>query len=294
MAVLVVAQNSGDTVEYKAERFPEKWEVGTVVRPLPGGTQVLIREKPTQFFPEGFERAYSLADIRAVGQQPPVPKAAPAPAAAAARPTAPAASPAAGAAGGPMTQPEVIAFLRARLGDGDPFASNPAREQALQQLRQEVLRRGVSFRYAAIGTFSNELGKFGALSNVTAPLAQNFGPPGTAAALMGKWLLLKVGATTTVSRGGQLYQRQEFAGNADALIINADGSYLWGSIKGRWRRATAEELAKSDKGGEGVVLLRGKSGADWLAFHRDEGGPEGRGIKITDLETRNLRERGTR
>lgn len=42
------------------------------------------------------------------------------------------------------------------------------------------------------------------------------------------------------------------------------------------------------------MLLKAKAGADWLAFGRDEEGPQGKGIKLTDLQTRNLRERGTR
>ncbi|HYE74748.1 MAG TPA: hypothetical protein VEF04_15525, partial [Blastocatellia bacterium] len=74
--------------------------------------------------------------------------------------------------------------------------------------------------------------------------------------------------------------------------------YNWdspsGVLQGRWRKATPEELAKSDKGGEGVVLLNAKSQLDWLVFKRNEEGPQGEGIKITDLATRNLRERGTR
>lgn len=63
-ASIALAQNAGDKVEYKAQSWPEKWEVGTFVRVLPGGTQVLIRQAPSQFFPEGFERAYALADVR--------------------------------------------------------------------------------------------------------------------------------------------------------------------------------------------------------------------------------------
>ena len=199
--------------------------------------------------------------------------------------------------GNPMSQQDVLAFLRNRLGDGDPFM-NPKRDQVKQELREEILRRGVNFRYTSIGPFTNELGKFGATSDITAPLAENHGAPGKASLLLGTWDLIKVGATTTVSKGRDLYQRQEYAGNAGSLTLNANGTYLWdspsGVLKGQWRKATPEEMAKSDKGGEGVVLLKAKSGADWLVFKRDEEGPQGVGIKITDLATRNLRERGTR
>ena len=196
-----------------------------------------------------------------------------------------------------MSQQQVLGFLRDRLGPGDPFR-NPQRDQVLAELRNEVLRRGVDFRYATLGDFSNELGKFGALSNVTAPLAKNYGAPATVTSLTGRWLIAKVGATTTFARGGDLYQRQEYAGNAGSLEVNADGSYRWdspsGLLIGRWRNATPDELALSDKGGAGVVLMKAKSGADWLVHSRNEEGPQGQGILITDLATRNLRERATR
>ncbi len=303
----------GEQIEYKAQNWPEKWDKGIYVRDTPGGTQVIIREAPSQFFPEGFQRAYSLSDVRPVTQAaapqgqpdqaqapapPPArPRAAPL---ARARPVAaPDQVPDGGGVGGNglMSQQDVLSFLRERLDDGDPFM-NSRREAVLQALRAEVLRRGVDFHNHAIGDFANQIGKFGALSNVTAALDNNFGPPATLGQLMGNWRLIKVGATTSVTRGGNLYQRQEYAGLAGSLNIGAGGDYVWNSpsgvLRGRWRIATPEEMAKSDKGGEGVVLLAAKSGWDWLVFRRTEEGPEGTGIKITDLATRNLRERGTR
>jgi hypothetical protein len=297
----------GEEVEYKAVSWPEAWEKGVCLRELPGGTQVLIRQKPTQFFPEGSERAYALDDVRPAGQA--APQAAPGQAADP-QPAAlvtPAPAPRAGqirttgregAAGtGLMSEADVLGFLKQRLGEGDPFM-NPRREAVLQELREEVMRRGVSFRKQAIGPFADELGKYGALSNVTGPLNDNFGPPAKQAELMGKWELAKVGGTTMVTRGGDLYQRQEYAGLAGSITIDPGGTYVWdspsGMLRGNWRAATPEEMAKSDKGGEGVVLLAAKDGADWLVHKRTEEGPEGTGIMIRDLATRNLRERGVR
>lgn len=305
--------NPGDKVEYKAQNWPEKWEAGTFVRDVPGGRQVLIRETPTQFYPEGFQRAYALNDVRSAGSAAPArdqpQQTQIAPARQAANPgtgrvskadPAPIVEPVpqAGAGGGAqMSQQDVLGFLQTRLGTGDPF-SNPKREQVLQQLREEVLRRGVNFRYTAVGEFSNQLGKYGALSNVTAALSENFGSPASLNELNGKWRLLKVGAPTTFVKGNDLYRRGEYFGDAGSVVVNPDGSYVWdspsGLLKGRWRKATANEMAKSDKGGEGVVLTNAKSSADWLVFRRTEEGPQGNGIKITDLATRNLRERGTR
>ncbi len=296
----------GQQIEYKAQNWPEKWEVGTYVRDLPGGTQVLISEKPSQFFPEGFQRAYTLNEVREAAppeaaQAPvarPAPRVAPAPAPVVrARPAAQPARGVGGAGAGLMSQQDVLGFLQQRLGDGDPFM-NPGREAVLQALREEVLRRGVDFHSHAIGDFANQLGKFGALSNVTYALSDNFGPPAVQGELLGAWRLIKVGATTSVTRGGNNYQRQEYAGLAGSLTVNANGTYLWnspsGMLRGNWRAASAEEMAKSDKGGAGVVLLAAKSGADWLVHKRTEEGPEGTGIMIRDLATRNLRERGTR
>jgi hypothetical protein len=293
MATVAIAQKPGDKVEYKAQNYPEKWEVGTFVKVLPGGTQVLIREKPNEFYNEGFERAYALDQIRpltrnqAAPDQPGQRNAPPNPQPDQPRDAEPQPDKDAGDGGGPqMSQQDVLAFLRNRLGAGDPFM-NPKREQALQELREQVLSRGVNFRYQGIGEFANDIGKFGPTTSVTSSLYDNYGPPARLNALLGKWFFAKVGAP-----GAPMF------GNAGSLNINANGNYIWdspsGVLRGQWRKATAEEMARSDKGGEGIVLLQAKSGGDWLVFKRNEEGPQGEGIKITDLATRNLRERGTR
>ncbi|HLG15919.1 MAG TPA: hypothetical protein VJH03_15645 [Blastocatellia bacterium] len=305
-AAILNAQASyqpGQKIEYKAQRYPEKWEVGTVVGMTPDGRQVIIRQKPNQYYPEGFQTAFSLEDVRplrnqaATGQpvkrdtpEKPVPsqqddtKHEPRGASV-------------GNGAGLMSQQDVLSFLRDRLGKGDPFM-NPRREQVLQELRKEILRRGVSFRYQSIGEFANEIGKFGPPTGVTAALFANYGPPAKRDSLFGKWYIAKVGATTTYSRGGSVYERREYGGNAGSLTIDESGTYTWNSpsgvLKGQWREATAEEMAKSDKGGEGVVLLNAKSRLDWIVFRRNDEGPQGDGIKITDLDTRNMRELGTR
>lgn len=61
----LMAQQPGDRVEYRVQRNPEKWEVGTVVRLLSGGKRVVVRTAPSTFFPNGHERAFATADIRA-------------------------------------------------------------------------------------------------------------------------------------------------------------------------------------------------------------------------------------
>lgn len=306
-AVIVNAQAAyrpGQKIEYKAERYPEKWEVGTFVGMTPDGKQVIIRQKPNQFYPDGFQTAYALEDVRPLTRN----QAAPEQAGKRNAPPDPLPDQAAGTAhktgdtpqeggAGLLSQQDVFYFLQTRLGNGDPFM-NPKREQVLQELRQEILRRGVNFRYHAIGQFADHLGKFGPPTGITAALFENYGAPAKMTSLFGKWYIAKVGATTTFSRGGDVYQRQEYGANAGSLTINEGGTYVWNSpsgvLQGQWRKATPEEMAKSDKGGEGIVLLNAKSRLDWLIFKRNEEGPQGEGIKITDLATRNMRERGTR
>lgn len=286
-AALAMAQKPGDKVEYKAQNWPEKWEVGTFVKVLPGGTQVLIREKPTEFFPEGSEKAYALSEVRPIAKAPvndpdtpPNPPDNP-------RDDEPGRGD--NPAGGPqMSQQDILAYLRNRLGDGDPFR-NPNRLRILEELRAEVLRRGVNFRFHGIGDFANKVGKYGAPSNFDAAMTDNFGPLAKVNELYGKWLFTKVGAPGNPRFGND---------NDGSLVVNANGSYVWntasGVVRGNWRKATADEMDKVDKGGEGLVLQNAKSGSDWLAIKRNEEGPEGQGIMLYILPSHNLRERGTR
>lgn len=282
-AAIAVAQKPGDKVEYKAQNWPEKWEVGTIVKTLPGGTQVLIREKPTEFFPEGSEKAYALNEIRPIAKAPAKdPKTPPPPPD---NPRDDKKGPAADQAGGlQMSQQDILAYLRNGLGDGDPFR-NPKREQVLKALRAEILHRGVNFRSHAIGDFANKVGKYGAPSNFDAAMSDNFGPPAKLNELNGKWRFSKVGAP-----GDPMF------GNSDSLAINANGTYVWGTIRGNWRKASADEMDKANKGGEGLVLQNAKSGSDWIAFKRNEEGAAtaAQGIMLQILPSHNLRERGVR
>jgi len=283
----------GEQLEYRAVKWPEKWEVGTVVRRIPNGKQVLIREKPTEFNPDGFERAYDFAELRPLK----TPGGGDQAASCGDEMSGDTQAPPTAAAGGPMSQEDVLSFLRTRFAGVDPFR-HPKREEILEQLRVEALRRGVSFRNETLGAFSNELGKFGALSNVRAALTDNFGAPARLQDLYGEWALFKVGIAIPKEKNGRIAPGREFFGDGGGIIINPDRTYVWHAtatpIKGSWRPATPDELAKSDKGGEGIVVLNGKGTWSWLIFKRDEGGPEGTGIKVVDLDTRNLRERGTR
>lgn len=61
LAAFAQTFKSGEAIEYKdGSSYPPKWERGVFVKMLPGGTQALIRKKPSQFFPEGSESAFAL------------------------------------------------------------------------------------------------------------------------------------------------------------------------------------------------------------------------------------------
>ncbi len=278
----------GQKVEYKAQSYPEKWEVGTVERMTPGGKQVIIRERPTEFFPQGNTRAYSLDEVRPLGQnknsagevelrrkgmqddKPP-----------------------AGGGGGLMSKEEILSFLQARMGD-KPFQLDYSKREAIfKELGRTIMRRGVNFRYEAVSQFSNDLGKFGAPSTVTFPIQANYGLPTKLAWYNASW-------DTSVTSVGR---RVIIGAKSGFLTINANGTYVWKLyptdpparyVRGSWRKATPEEMAVSYQGGDGLVLLKGKEGYDWLVRQDRETTLAGDWIWIANINARAQREAGKR
>ena len=285
----------GQKVEYKAQAYPEKWEVGTVEHMAPGGKQVIIREKPTEFFPQGSTRAYSLDEVRPLGQErnrgqgtPPDPQVQ---AAANDRPDD--RTTAIGEGRGLMTTQEILAFLQDRLGDKPFEIAYSKREAIFKELGQTVMRRGVNFRYETLSQFSNDLGKFGAPSTVIFPIQANYGAPTNHGWYIGTW-------NTSVTSVGR---RVIIGAKAGFLTINANGTYVWklyptdppaSYVKGSWRKATPEEMAVSYQGGGGLVLLKGKEGYDWLVRQDRETTLSGDWIWIANLNARAQRESGKR
>ena len=287
----------GDKVEYKASNWPEKWEAGSVVKILPGGTQVLIREKPNEFFKDGFERAYNLADVRRiVVRAPNNPPANPNPKR---DNEAPADNKPRNQPGGSlMTKEEVLNFLNARLGDR-PF-QHPEREQIRKELAKMIKRRGVSFRYEALSDFANQLARFGATSDITFPLTDNYGPPTKQGWLIGSWSMDIIGATVDTARNNRVVRQGEMGAKGGRLTINPDNTYLWQAyandppakhIKGTWRAASAEEMKY--QGGDGIVLQAAKSSWDWIVM-QDRAAPNGEWIRVADITSRQMREFGKR
>lgn len=278
----------GQKVEYKAQSYPEKWEIGTVEHMTPSGKQVIIREKPTEFFPQGNTRAYSLDEVRPAGQ-----RGNPATATAQEPQAQDTRTRAMNEEGGPMTRQEILAYLQDRMGDKPFQLASSRREAIFKELGQSIVRRGVNFRYETLSQFSNDLGKFGAPSTVVFPIQANYGVPTSRGWYIGTW------NTSVTSVGRHL----SIAAKSGFLTINANGNYVWKMYptdppatyaKGSWRRATAEEMAVSYQGGDGLVLLKGKEGYDWLVRQGRETTLTGDWIWIANLNARAQREEGKR
>ena len=205
---------------------------------------------------------------------------------------------AANAPDGPMSQREILDYLAAKLGD-KPF-QHPQREQIRRELADAIKKRGVDFRYEAVSDFSNQLGKYGATSEITFPIADNFGPPTPRKWLYGAWTMDIIGAPTYFVKGNSLYRRGEIGAKGGLLTMSADGTYVWQAylndpparhVRGKWRNATPEEMRY--QGGEGIVLLAAKSGWDWIVL-QERSSQAGDSIRVSDLSSRQMREFGGR
>jgi len=287
LAAVAVAQKPGDKVEYKAQNWPEKWEVGTLIKELPGGKQVLVAEKPNQFYPEGFQRAYALNEIRPIRQAEEKPAKADA-----ARPgenetplrdATKDGGPGDVKAGTLMTREEILQYLKDRIGS-NPW-THPQKPQVVSDLVALIRRRGVSFRDQIGSEFENTLRNSGG-NETTIPYAIkfNYGAPTTLDWYVGTWNT----SQTSVNSWWLLGAKTGF------MTINANGTYVWKLyvndppakyVAGAWRKATAEEMAVSYYGGDGIVLLKAKGNTDWMVMKERAATMKGDWIQITYLET---------
>ena len=291
----------GQKIEYRSSGYPEVWEEVTFVGTSPDGSQPYIKQKPTQYQPDGFQRAVSWGELRPLAAaQPAEPPAAPAP------PPAPVIEPEPGEqeapaagndfAGGLMTKADVLAVL-APLGP-DPF-QNPRREQVKSDLAEMIKARGLDFRSSDPDkNFWDKVAKVGATSDIVFPLRDNYGPPTQQAELMGTWTLGKIGGVVDFVINDELWRQNEMGvANIGALKLNANGTYGWMQkgatvINGRWRVATPAEMRT--KGGDGIVLLDAKTGYDWLVTKNRTTPVAGKWIDISELGTRQINEYGSR
>ena len=285
----------GEKIEYKSSGYPETWEEATFVGTTLDGSQPIIRQKPNEFFKDGFERAASWASIRPLGAKKTTlndePKTE------VTEDTEEATETANDFGTGLMTQAEVLNFLQTKLGD-KPFA-NPRLEEIKKELGEIIKRRGLDFRFSSSDTaFYSKLSKYGATSEMIFPLRDNYGMPTKQVWLMGAWNLGKIGAAVDYVRNNRVYRQGEIGvANVGTLALNADSSYAWkagpkDSTSGKWRKATQTEM--KSQGGDGIVLLKAKGGYDWLVTKDRNTALKGEWIYISELGTRQINEYGSR
>ncbi len=285
----------GDKIEWKSSNYPETWEEATFVKATPDGSQPIIREKPNEFHKDGFQRGTSWADIRPLSAK----TANQVPANDTEADNSPTKSETTNDFGsGLMTQEQVVSFLQTKLGD-KPF-ENPRREEIKKELAEMIKQRGLDFRYSeTTADFYKKLGKYGAgTSEVSFPLRDNYGEPTRQSWLMGAWNLSKIGAAVDYEKNNRVYRQGEIGvANVGTLTLNANGTYVWKSVtaqatKGEWRKATKAEM--KSQGGDGIVLLKAKSGYDWIVSKNRETKLKGEWIYISELGTRQINEYGSR
>ncbi|MBX9689005.1 MAG: hypothetical protein K2X27_20015 [Candidatus Obscuribacterales bacterium] len=296
--------------------------VGTVEYVTPSGKQVIVREAPNQFYPQGNTRAYNLDELKAGGapaaaqpaQTPQVPATAQpqnlaanipqfsAPVHQAAANNAqlpknalPAMAP--GPAGPVMTVDDVINLFAAKIGDPKQL-SWPQNEQVYAEVAKIIRDRGVDFRFdSAPQKLIDAVNHYQVFSNVTGAIRQNLGPPAKKDYFKGAWDMSQIGGETRVRQFQPGYDlvTSEHGAKAGDLVIDGNGHYSWNGISGPYRDATPEEMAQSDKGGAGIVLLDAKMGQrskNWIVFKHSM--TNGENIEVADLEYRTRREYGGR
>ncbi len=282
----------GEAIEYKVPgSYPEAWERGVVLREIEGGKQYIIRQKPSQFFPEGFERAMYPADLRSLKAgtataptppvNPPTPAKTPAPpttipannppVAMNAPPPAPQVAPVP-AGQGLLTKAQVIGFAKQLFGEGNAFA-NPRREALLDQIRDLIKTRGVDF--IGDNEFWDQMNKQGTYSiHIGSAVTANYGPPPKLEDYYGTFHL------RVANRGSKSEKREgsrvivttsDSQHESGALTINPDGTYVWKLfrddppakwLKGKWRAMKPEEMHKWE-GGPALWLEKAKQGEDY-------------------------------
>jgi len=117
---------------------------------------------------------------------------------------------------------------------------------------------------------------------------------------MGKWYIAIISPTLDRAKAdGWVYRKEEYGANSGFVRINPDHTFVWQifpqdpvskQIKGTWRLATDAEMGL--QGGAGIVLIRGESATNWIAFNR--GATEHDFIEMQSLEARGTQRLGAR
>lgn len=305
IALLFIADNQafaqkkdykpGEKIEYLAETYPkEVWEEGVFVRPNSDGRQPIIRQKPNEFNKGGFETATDWEKIRPLGTKKTIADNEQKTENTKNNQNTTETTKDFGS--GLMTQADVLSFLQKKLGDNS--SQTPRGEEIKKELVEMIKARGLDFRFETNSDFYSKLGKYALTSDVTFPLRYNYGAPTKESWLTGSWQLSKTGAAVDYEKNNRIYRQGEIAvGGVGALTIKADGAYVWNagakdSTNGKWRKATKEEMR--EQGGDGIVLLKAKGGEDWIVMQDRNTTLKGDWINITQLNWRQIKERGWR
>ena len=264
-----------DVIEYKVGgSVPVKWEQGVVIRKLDNGKQYLIHEKPSRFFPEGPEVAYSLDQLRRPQKgNDPAPDSTD-------KTKAPKTPPAPGiekkpiAVGkGLLSEDDVLAYAKQLFGSGDPFA-HPKREELLDQIREHIKSRGTNFLSSL--DYDNKLHAIGASTvHITSAINANYGAAPKLEDYVDTFLLRSAnrgtksatqsGTKITITTTDAQYESGE-------LTIHKNETYTWKVfrddppakwITGKWREVKATEMNKWEAG-PAIWLEKAKQGEDYM------------------------------
>ncbi len=224
---------AGQAIEWY-DRISAKWESGTYKGTTPGKEQPIIWRRAGD---ANSELAYAWEHIRQ-------PAAKDTPAQPAGTNATPAKDPPT-AAGAPLTEDEVLTFLRQRLGT-EPFADSARLQKTKDELAALIKKRGTAFRHeSAISPFAQKLSAYGMTSEVMGPLGKNFGAPNPEKWLFGTWVTAKTGLPVTYRDGSRLMRWTEVGAlDTGRLTLRSDGTYEWdthsaqGVLRGKWHSAT--------------------------------------------------------
>ncbi|HEY1066126.1 MAG TPA: hypothetical protein VGE52_08450 [Pirellulales bacterium] len=271
----------GDVIEYKVGvSVPVKWERGVIIKPLDGGKQYLIHEKPSQFFPEGPERAYSPEELRRLGPDAPPPPRTPGRNPNPPQPDDDASNVAnADDAEGLLSEEDVLAFCRKVFGGADRETNegNPMRTMFSDLVREHIKQHGTNFKASATGKFYEKLHAQGTGSvHIVQAINDNYGKHPELTDYVGTFLLRASNrGSNSVKPDGAGVKKiliQDSQAESGRLTINADGTYEWELmrgdppakwLRGKWREAQPAEMMPTE-GGPAIWLEEAKGGDEYM------------------------------
>lgn len=190
---------------------------------------------------------------------------------------------------GLMSKQEIIDFLKARINTSGP---HPQREQVCKELCDAIKKRGINYKHSPTDDFA--VTDAGGNTAVNYTLSVAYGAPKKIDWLMGEWDI-SLTQLKTYSPSTRDVHKYGF------ISIEKDGKYLWKISSndpppawrdGKWRLATPAEMIY--QGGDGIVLLDGKDGTNWIVFQDKTASLNQDWVKIADINYRQTQFGGLR